>query len=117
MLARLARLLLVVVTVGAFLGATVVQAAPTDQPSITAMKMSMTSGTMAHGMNGGPAPCNNKMPMCSTDLGCAFLVGIPTPQGSTSRRLVWQRVTYATAPPFLHGFSLKPDLGPPIRDV
>lgn len=108
----LIRHLILLITLGAFLGAGVVQAAwPTKSEAST--EMAMMPGNDA----GVAMPCPGKtmVPGCMTDLGCIFMIGLPTISPSaTMTRLSWIRVSYGDLSQVSDGLTHKPALGPPI---
>jgi hypothetical protein len=115
MLFRLLRQLVVLVTLGAFVGAGVVQAMPSAPMAGPRMAM-----TMAMDMADGemPAPCQEKMPGCMVDLGCTFMAGLPMPPMPTVTQVSWSTtVTYWLESTCAAGLSLKPPLDPPISLV
>lgn len=88
MFPRLARLVVAVVTICAFLGAGLVQNMPSAQAD-TAAGMAMMADQGGDGApmpchDGQAPPCKDKVPGCMTDLGCLFVVGIP--RSSRARR-------------------------------
>jgi hypothetical protein len=112
---RLLRQLVVLITLGAFLGAGVVQvlpSAPTASPRVATMTMAMDMAD-----DGAPVPCHEKMPGCMVDLGCVFMVGLPMPAPPTVTQLSWSRVTYWARSTSVAGHSRKPALDPPIALV
>src|SRR4051794_24694221 len=111
---RLLRQLVVLVTLGAFLSAGVVQAMPSATASSPRMAMTMVMDMAA---DGTPAPCQEKMPGCMIDLGCIFMVGLLMPPTPTVTQLSWSAVTYWLRSSFGTGLSHKPPLNPPISLV
>jgi hypothetical protein len=123
---RLARLVIAVVTVCAFLGAGLMQNVPSAQAD--AVEMTATGmATMADHRGDGaampchgtqkPTPCKDKVPGCMTDLGCLFVVGIPAHPTRVGERLAWGHVTYWATDNVAEGVTPEPYLGPPIRLV
>ena len=111
---KLFRRLLALLIVTAYLGATMTEAAAMAPSAMGAM---MGAGMVQQQNDASdPMPCEGKVvPRCVTDLGCIFLLSLPTPPDlSPSTTAYWSSVTYATAAGFLHGRSIKPALGPPI---
>ncbi|WP_090664953.1 hypothetical protein [Belnapia rosea] len=121
MLLRLARLVIAVITVCAFLGAGVVQTVSPAQSDTAAMTMLADQGADSAAMpchgNQKPPPCQDKVPGCMTDLGCIFVVGIPVPPAPAVSGPAWSQVAYWQSVRLAEGVSLEPYLGPPIRLV
>jgi hypothetical protein len=113
MFRRLLKRLIVMVTLGAFVGAGVMQIMPpaeAQSPTMT-MKMNADGGS-------APVPCKNTTPGCTTDMGCIFMVGVPVAAASlVVTDLEWSRVTYWGSSPFAGGFNPEPAIGPPISIV
>jgi len=130
---QLLRRILSLFIVIAYMGATVLQAAPTY--AATAYTRSSSMSDMMHGQHGqddqtpcngmsgmvhwqaGQAnkmPCKGKLPNCMTDVGCIFLLSMPTPDLTLFTMTGWSSVTYNNAPEALRGRTIKPALGPPI---
>ena len=127
---KLLRRILSLIIVTAYIGATVLQAAPTYAATAD-MSSSSISGIM-HGQHGqddkmpckgmsgmvhGQAdkmPCKGKLPNCMTDIGCIFLLSMPTADLTLFTTTGWSSVIYNNAPEALHGRTIKPALGPPI---
>jgi len=85
-------------------------------PAAHAMSGSMGTG-MAHHQEAptDEMPCKGTVSPCITDLGCIFLVGLPTMPGLTLLTLTaWSSVSYPRSPDALQGRSVKPAIGPPI---
>jgi hypothetical protein len=119
MLPRLARLVVAVVTIVAFLGAGLGQNMPSAQAATAAMAMTADQGGDAapmpcHGAQ-KPDPCKEKVPGCMSDLGCLFVVGIPVPAAPTVSGPAWFRVAYWQSVRLAKGITPEPYLGPPIR--
>ncbi len=130
---KLLRRILSLIIVTAYVGATVLQAAPA-YAAIAPMSGSSTSAMMhgqqgladkipckdisgmVHGENGqaDKMPCKGKLPNCMTDIGCIFLLSMPTPDLTLFTTTGWSPVIYNNAPGALHGRTIKPALGPPI---
>jgi len=68
-----------------------------------------------HQNPGDKMPCKGMLPGCVTDLGCIFLVSLPAPDLTLVGVTAWSSVSYHTASQGLHGRTIKPALGPPIR--
>jgi len=107
-LRRIAALLILT----AYVSAVMVQLVPLAH----AMSGNMSSG-MAHHQEAptDKMPCKGAVSPCITDLGCVFLVGLPTIIDPTLLTLTaWSSVSYHGSPDALHGRSVKPAIGPPI---
>jgi hypothetical protein len=120
MLSRLAKLVVAVITICAFLGAGLVQDMPSAQADTAGMAMMADQGSdgapiPCHGTKA--PPCKDKVPGCMTDLGCLFVVGIPVPPAPAVVGPAWFRVAYWRSSLFAEGISPEPYLGPPIRPV
>jgi len=108
------RQILTLLIVTAYLGATVFQVAP-----VYAASADMNSGSMngmmheQHGQ-GEKMPCKGMLPNCMTDIGCIFLVSVPSPDLNLFTTTTWSSVIYHNASEALRGRSIKPALGPPI---
>lgn len=118
---RLVRLVIAVVTVCAFLGASLIQNVPSAQADTAGMAMMADqSGDGAampcHGTQ-KPTPCKDKVPGCMTDLGCLFVVALPAPHTRVAERLAWGAVTYWATDNLAEGVTPEPYIGPPIRLV
>ena len=111
---KLLRRILVLLIVTAYVGVTVLQGAP-----VYAASADMSSGSMngmmheQHGQ-GEKMPCKGMLPNCMTDIGCIFLVSVPTPDLNLFTTTTWSSVIYHNASEALRGRSIKPALGPPI---
>jgi hypothetical protein len=111
---NLLRRIFALLIVTAYVGATVLQIAP-----IYAANSHMSASSMA-GMMHEPdgqtdkMPCKGMLPNCMTDIGCIFLVTMPTPNLDLFTRTSWSSVIYDTASDALRGRTIKPALGPPI---
>jgi len=70
--------------------------------------------TTVQNMSDGSMPCcPKKASSCITDVGCAFLVGLPLMPSLTSTTLSWSPLAYTLSHDFAEGLSLQPALGPP----
>jgi hypothetical protein len=63
---------------------------------------------------GEKMPCKGMLPGCITDIGCIFLVSVPTPNLTLVTMTTWSSVIYDNASDALRGRTIKPALGPPI---
>ena len=98
---------LTILALSAYLGATMLAAA-------NAAPAPMNGMMHEQGSAGDKMPCQGKVPGCTTEIGCIFLVSLPPPQLTLSTMIVWSSVRYSVSPEFLAGRSIKPALGPPI---
>ena len=118
---RLARLVIAVITICAFLGAGLMQNMPSAQAGTVGTPMAMVM--QADGLAEMPChdtqtpPCKDKVPGCMTDLGCIFVVGIPVPPAPRVSGPAWFLVAYWQSTRLAEGVVLEPFLGPPIRLV
>ena len=111
---KLLRRILVLLIVTAYAGATVFQVAPVFAAS--AAKTSAAMNGMMHEEPGhsDKMPCKGMLPGCITDIGCIFLVSVPTPDLTLATTTSWSSVIYGNASDALRGRTIKPALGPPI---
>jgi hypothetical protein len=113
MLRRLFRQAIVIITLGAFLGAGVMQIMPTAEAATPVVTMKMGPDSES-----APMPCKNTTPGCSTDMGCIFMVGVPAMTATLAvTDLEWSRVTYWDASPPTGGVDPEPAIGPPISII
>ena len=111
---KLLRRILAVLIVTAYVGATMLQIAPTYAAN------SHMSGSSMAGMMHEPdgqtdkMPCKGMLPNCMTDIGCIFLVSVPTSNLTLFTTTTWSPVIYGNASEALPGRTIKPALGPPI---
>ena len=107
---RFLRHVVLVIMLGAFLSAGLVQAAwPLQAAASHNMTMAADAGSDA------PMPCKGMTPACMTDLGCIFMIGMPILSPALSMtRLSWSRVSYADLAQLVDGLTRKPALDPPI---
>ena len=112
---KLLRRFLALLIVTAYLGATVFQVAPVYAANADMSSSSSMNGMMheQHGQ-GEKMPCKGMLPNCMTDIGCIFLVSVPTPDLNLFTTTTWSSVIYHNASEALRGRSIKPALGPPI---
>jgi hypothetical protein len=110
---ELLRRILALLIVTAYVGATVMQVAPTYAANAD-------SGSSIAGMMHEPdgqtdkMPCKGMLPNCMTDIGCIFLVSVPTSNLTLFTTTTWSPVIYDNASNALPGRTIKPALGPPI---
>ena len=62
-------------------------------------------------------PCKGMQDGCFSELGCIFLVSVPTPDVSLFTTTNWSSVSYIDLPEALRGRTIEPALGPPISHV
>ena len=112
---NLLRRIFALLIVTAYLGATMLQVAPTYAANAD-MSGSSMAGMMQHEQDGqaDKMPCKGMLPNCMTDIGCIFLVTLPTPDLNFFTRTSWSSVIYGGASEALRGRTIKPALGPPI---
>jgi hypothetical protein len=117
---KLLRQILTLLIVTAYIGATMLPAAPSHAANAgmnrTAMSHSDMRGMMHDQDNPGEKmPCKGMLPGCISDLGCIFLVSLPAPDLTLVNMTAWSSVSYNNASQGLRGRTIKPALGPPIR--
>ena len=109
------RQILTLLIMTAYIGATMLPAAP-GHAANPGMSHSAMGGMMHHlDHPGDKTPCKGTLPGCIGDLGCIFLVSLPAPDLTLVGVTAWSSVSYDNASPGLHGRTIKPALGPPIR--
>ena len=111
---KLLRRIFALLIVTAYVGATVLQVAPTYAANADMSPSSMNAMMHEHDSPGDKMPCKGMLPGCVTDLGCIFLVSLPAPDLRLVTVTAWSSVFYDTASEGLRGRSIKPALGPPI---
>ena len=111
---KLLRRILALLIVTAYVGATVFQAAPVFAAGADVSRSSMNGMMHEQDGQGDKMPCKGMLPNCVTDLGCIFLVSVPTPDLNLFTVTTWSSVIYDNAPEALGGRTIKPALGPPI---
>jgi hypothetical protein len=114
---KLLRQLLTLLIVTAYVGATVFQVAPTHAANAAMSSSSMEGMMHEQDGRGDKMPCKGMLPGCVTDLGCIFLVSVPTPDLTFVTMMAWSSVIYTGSSESLRGRSIKPALGPPISLV
>jgi hypothetical protein len=110
---RLLRRILSLLIVTAYVGATMLQAAPSFAAD-TQNYAAMSGMTQDQDHPDDTMPCKGKMPGCVSDLGCIFLVSLPAPDLTLVTLTAWSSVSYDNAFRGLRGRTIKPALGPPI---
>jgi hypothetical protein len=78
---KLLRHILALLIVTAYLGATVFQVAPVYAASADMSSGSMNGMTHEQHGQGEKMPCKGMLPNCMTDIGCIFLVSVPSSPG------------------------------------
>jgi hypothetical protein len=111
---KLLRRIFALLIVTAYVGATVLQAALTYAAHADMSHSSMNGMMHEHDSPGDKMPCKGMLPNCVTDIGCIFLVSLPTPDLTLVAMTAWSSVTYLGSSQSLRGRSIKPPLGPPI---
>ena len=101
----------------AFLSATTLQAVTAvAMPMNADMQAGMTMAAPDGTPDSAPTPCKGMTPACMIDLGCIFMVGVPTPVSRVAVHLAWSSVSYQWPADIAADGSIRaPDLRPPIR--
>ena len=110
---KMLRQILTLLIVTAYIGARLLPAAPSH-----AANAGMNHAGMMHDhQNPGDnkMPCKGMLPGCVTDVGCIFFVTLPPPGLTVLSVTAWSSVSYDNASQGIHGRTIKPALGPPIR--
>jgi hypothetical protein len=111
---KLLRRIFALLIVTAYVGATVLQVAPTYAANADMSPSSINAMMHEHDSPGDKMPCKGMLPGCVTDLGCIFLVSLPAPDLTLATVTAWSSVIYPGSSSSLRGRSIKPALGPPI---
>ena len=113
---KMLRQILTLLIVTAYIGATMLPAAP-SHPANPGFNHAGMSGMMHDHQNPGDdkMPCKGMLPSCTSDLGCIFLISLPAPDLTLIAVTAWSSISYDNASQGLHGRTIKPALGPPIR--
>jgi len=111
---KLLRQILTLLVVTAYIGATMLQAAPAYATNAEMDHAAMGGMMHDHENPGDKMPCKGMLPGCVTDIGCIFLVSLPAPDLAFATVTAWASVSYDTASQGLRGRTIKPALGPPI---
>ena len=98
----------------AYVGATMLQVAPSYTANADMSSSSMNGMMHEHDGQGDKMPCKGMLPNCVTDIGCIFLVSLPTPDLNLFTVTTWSSVIYDNASEALRGRTIKPAIGPPI---
>src|ERR1700732_1231665 len=103
---ELLRRILALLIVIAYVGATMLQVAPTY--AANADRGSSMAGMM-HEPDGqtDKMPCKGMLPNCMTDIGCIFLVSVPTSNLTLFTTTIWSPVIYDNASDALLGRTIK----------
>jgi len=109
---KLLRRILALLIVAAYVGAA------TIAPMAYADSSDMSGSTMHQQHDpGSTMPCKGMSQGCYTELGCVFLVSMPTPHITLFTATDWSSVTYSQASDALRGRTIEPALGPPISQA
>ena len=111
---KLLRRILALLIVTAYVGTTVFQVAPVFAASAATGSAAMNGMMHDEPGQGDKMPCKGMLPNCVTDIGCIFLVSVPTPDLTLVAMTSWSSVIYHNASDALRGRTIKPALGPPI---
>ena len=111
---KLLRRILALLIVTAYVGATMLQVAPSYAANADMSSSSMNGMMHEHDGQTDKMPCKGMLPGCVTDLGCIFLVSLPAPNVALFTVTAWSSVIYAGSSQSLRGRSIQPALGPPI---
>jgi len=111
---KLLRRILTLLIVTAYVGATMLPVAPTYAANAAINSSSMNGMMHEQDGPGDKMPCKGMLPGCVTDLGCIFLVSVPSPDLTLVTMTAWSSVIYTGSSESLRGRSIKPALGPPI---
>lgn len=119
---RLLRLVVVAITICAFIGAGLMQnlTLSANTAAVGTTMMADQGGEDGASMschNKSAPPCRDQVPSCMTDLGCVFAVALPAWPVRATERLVWDSVTYWSLIRLTEGISPEPAVEPPIRLV
>jgi hypothetical protein len=114
MLVKLLRRIFALLIVTAYIGATMLQVAPSHAASADMSSSSMNGMMHEQDGQGDKMPCKGMLPNCVTDIGCIFLVSLPAPNLAFVTMTAWSSVIYDNASEGLAGRTIKPALGPPI---
>jgi hypothetical protein len=111
---KLLRRILALLIVTAYVGATMLQVAPTYAANADMSSSSMNGMMHEQDGQGDKMPCKGMLPGCVTDLGCIFLVSLPAPDPTIVGMTAWSSVIYDNVSEGSRGRTIKPALGPPI---
>jgi len=91
---KLLRQTLILLIAAAYIGATMLQAAPSFAASSETHHAAMGGTTDHRDQPGNKMPCKGMPPGCVTDLGCIFLVSLPAPDLTFASVTEWSSVSY-----------------------
>jgi hypothetical protein len=111
---KLLRQTLALLIVTAYVGATMFQVAPTYAANADMSSAAMNGMMHEQDGQGDKMPCKGMLPGCITELGCIFLVSLPSTDLTLVTVTAWSSVIYDNASEGLPGRTIKPALGPPI---
>jgi hypothetical protein len=111
---KLLRRIFSLLVVTAYVGATMLQVGPAYAANAGMSGSSMNGMMHEHDSPGDKMPCKGMLPNCVTDLGCIFLVSVPTADLTLVALTAWSSVIYDNTSKGSHGRTIKPALGPPI---
>ena len=111
---KLLRRFLALLIVTAYVGAAVLQVAPTYAANADMSSAAMNGMMHEQDSPGDKMPCKGMLPGCVTDLGCIFLVSLLAPDLTLVTVTAWSSVIYPGLDQPLRGRTIKPALGPPI---
>jgi hypothetical protein len=103
--------ILALLVAAAYLGATMLVIVPSG---INTSSAAINDRMHEQDSPGDRMPCKGMPPGCVTDLGCIFLVSVPTPDLKLYTTTSWSWVIYDSVSEALRGRTIKPALGPPI---
>jgi len=106
---RLLRQIVSMLLVVTYLSATIFATAP----AAYAAPCEMSGGMKMQDSASDQMPCKGLKTGCVTELGCVFMVSLPTPDLTATAAIDWSPVIYTVSAEFLDGRSTKPALGPP----
>ena len=111
---KLLRQIFALLIVTSYVGATVLQAAPTYAANTNTSGSSINGTMHEHDSPGDKMPCKGMLPNCVTDIGCISLVSLLAPDLTLVAMTAWSPVIYDNTPEGSLGRTIKPALGPPI---
>ena len=98
---------------GAYISATMLQVAPTYAANADMSSAAMNGMMHEQDGQGDKMPCKGMLPNCVTDIGCIFLVSVPTPNLTLVTMTAWSSVIYDNAFEGSRGRTIKPALDLP----
>ena len=113
---RLLRQIFSVLLVIAYMSATIVAVAPVAKaaPGDAMAGMTMQADHMGGDMDNMPCKSKGMKSSCVSDVGCVFMVSLPTPHLDLGTPLAWAVVKFPMVAESIPGHSIKPLLSPPI---